>query len=55
MEMTGGTSATTTATNHVAAGGGNEYRQILPTVEVLLINENDRRSLGNNKAAAGGR
>ena len=47
MEMTGGTSATTTVTNHVAAGGGNEYRQILLTEECFLKNEFEKRNLGH--------
>ena len=59
MKITGGTSATTWLTKREQLEQGNEYRQILPTAEVIMKNENDRRSLGNNKAhkkaAAGGR
>ena len=37
---------------------GREYRQILPTAEVIMKNENDKPDLGNDKAhkkAAAGR
>ena len=50
MKMTGGASATTRPTKRQQHEEGSEYRQILPTAEVIMKNENDKRSLGNNKA-----
>ena len=57
--MIGGASVTTRLTKRRQVEEGSEYRQILPSVEVIMKNEKDRQSLGNNKAhkkaAAGGR
>ena len=57
MKMTGGASASR-LTKRQQLEEDKACGQILPTVEVIMKNENDRRSLGNNKAhkkaAAGG-
>ena len=51
--MTSGASATARATSNVGSwmkATSTEYRQITPTPEVIMKNENDKGSLGNNKA-----
>ena len=48
--MTSGASATRRLTTRLQLEEGNEYRQILPTAEVIMKNESDKPSLDNNKA-----
>ena len=50
MKMTSENSATRRLTKRQQLEECSEHRQILPTAEVIMKNENDRRSLGNNKA-----
>ena len=54
--MTGGASAATRLTKRQQLEEGSEYGQILPTAEVTMEHENDRRSIdkdnANKKAAA---
>ena len=45
-----GTSATTRLTKRQQLEEGKECGQILPTAEIIMNNESERRSLGNNKA-----
>ena len=49
MKMIGGASATTRLTKRQQHEEGSEYRQILPTAEVIMKNENDKPSLGNQE------
>ena len=55
----GGSSPTTRLTKRQQLEKGSLYSQVLPTAEVIMTNENAKRSLDNNKAhqkaAAGGR